>query len=98
MAKINEINIKINRAIVTKISIELDEEKPTWWITGALISESGKKISEFGMSNSHWDDSKNIEIPVEAQMLGRQLFEVFMPILRKQVDGEFKVLEDGKRK
>jgi hypothetical protein len=97
MRKVNEINININRAVVKSISIDLTEDKVIWSVLGALLTKEGKEISTFSMTNNHWDDSKNIEVPLEANVYAKELFKAFMPILYKQINGEFKSLPDVKK-
>jgi len=99
MKKINEVNIKIERAVITKINVELKENgKAEWMITASLLTKQGKKITEFSTGNYHWDEKEDCEIPVIADCLGRQLFETFMPIIIKKINGELMGLPEPKKK
>ena len=99
MKKVNEFEIKINKAIITGISVELgDDGEATWNISGKLITDKGMAISNFSFSNQSWcDESKKIEIPVHANMLGRDLFITFTPVILEKLGNMFKALPAPKK-
>jgi len=92
MAKINKIDIRIEKAIVKRISIELGEDKAEWSITAGLLTLGGKEITTFNTGNTAWNKKDHCEIPVEANIKARELFEIFMPIITREINGEFKSL------
>lgn len=97
MRKINELNIKINKAIITQISIDLDEEV-VWNVSGKLITDKGMSISTFNFSNNSWvDDDKKLGVPLEANVLGRKLFEAFTPEVLEKLGNMFTALPAPKK-
>lgn len=95
MKKVNELNIKINKAVITKIMVELNPEKEeaTWNVYGKLITDTGRSISDFGFSNDAWyNKDKEIQVPLAANFNGRALFEIFTPIVLEKLGSEFKKL------
>lgn len=95
MKKVNELNIKINRAVITGISIDLDldSKTPIWTITGKLLTDKGMPISDFTFGNRSWmNDDRKIEISLDANMCGRELFEVFTPVVLEKLGNMFKSL------
>lgn len=98
MSNVNEVNIKINKAIITSIEITLKDGVAQWDVSGSLISTTGKEVSRFAYSSQHWEDDKKIEVPVEGNLYGRSLFEMFTPIIVRHINGDFKQLPAGKKK
>lgn len=98
MNKVNEFEIKINKAIITRISVELgDDSEATWHISGKLITDKGMAISDFSFSNETWCNKERIiDIPVHANMLGRDLFITFTPIILEKLGNMFKALPSPK--
>jgi len=98
MSKINEININITKAVVTKISIELDIDKqvPVFTIQGTLVSDTGRKVSDFVYGSDWYNDSK-IEIPASANFPSSELFKIFTPIICEKINGVFKAVEAPKK-
>lgn len=94
MVKVNELSIKINKAIVTKISVELDLEtqKPTWWVCGKLVTDQGMAISDFQFSNDSWNEKNKIQVPLAADGHARELFLVFSPVILEKLGNMFKSL------
>ena len=93
MKNVNELNIKITKAVITGISVELDfdTKEPTWTINGKLVTSAGKAISSFGFSTHRWSDNK-ITVPMSANLSGRALFEIFTPVIMEKLGETFKAL------
>ena len=95
MKKINEIDIHIDKAVVTRISIELKENnKAEWIITASLITKNNKKLTEMHFGNFHWDLEKNSTIPLEADMHARELFKLMQPVIINEINGNMLSLPD----
>lgn len=97
--KVNEFEIKITRAIITKISVELDFEtnEPEWHVEGKLLTNTGKPISDFGFSNKTWYSEENkISVPPGANLLGRDLFVEFTPVILEKLGNMYKALPSPK--
>lgn len=97
MKKVNELNIKINKAIITKIEVDLSNGEPAWTVSGQLITSTGHNISSFYFSTSGWSEKNKIEAPVSVNYLGRSLFELFTPTVMEKIMGTFKSLPSGKK-
>lgn len=87
MSKINEIDIKITKAIVTSIGIELEEDTPKYTIKGWLVSEHGLRVSEFMFWSDSYSDTRKIEVPVTVHQLSAALFKAATPIVYKKING-----------
>lgn len=100
MSKINEINIKINKAIITDVSFKLnmDEEKPlTVNVSGELIASTGKVVSTFNFYSDGWLDEQKFEVPVSMHAIAQEVFEMLTPIIYEKINGTFKALPAGKK-
>jgi len=92
MSKINEIDIKITKAIVTSIGIELEEDQPKYTIKGWLVSENGLRVSEFMFWSNSYGDQNKIEIPVEIHRFSADIFRAMTPVIYKKINGLYKQL------
>lgn len=92
MSKINEIDIKITKAIVTSVGVELEGEEPKYTIKGWLVSEQGQRVSEFMFWSNSYGDTNKIEIPVEMHQISAELFKVVTPVIYKKINGLYKQL------
>lgn len=97
MSKINEINIKITKAIVTSIGIELDDEKPKYTVKGWLVTEHGQRISEFMFWTDCYADTYKLEVPVEIHQIAAELFRNMTPVIYKKINGMYKELPAPKK-
>jgi hypothetical protein len=99
MNKINELNIKINKAVITKVTIELDIEtnEPTWTVQGALITSTNKKVSDFVFSSETWySEDKRLKVPSYLHLPARDIFEAFTPVIYEKLGETFLALPQGK--
>lgn len=97
MSKINEIEIKITKAIVTSIGIELEEEKPKYTVKGWLVSDHGVRISEFMFWSNSWSDANKIEVPIDIHQLSADIFRSMTPVIYKKINGIHKQLPAPKK-
>jgi len=99
MKKVNEFEIKITKAIITEINIELREDSPTWTVKGQLLTQQGMKVSDFFFSNiSYFSEDKKIDVPLEANYHAKELFQQFTPVIMEKLGNMFTALPDGKKK
>jgi hypothetical protein len=97
--KINELNILINKAIVTSISVTIQENGEVLWeVSGKLISNNGVEVSNFRYYSKSWDDKLKLKIPIEADMHGEALFKIFQQPIIEKINGVFKQLPKGENK
>lgn len=97
MARINELNIKITKAVITRVIIELQDDKPSYSIFGQFISEQGLRVSDFHFMSSSWGQDSKIEIPPELHVYSSQLFKALTPVIYEKINGRFLQLGDGKK-
>lgn len=97
MSKINEINIRIDKALITNVELALGEHGLEVIVTGNLISDIGKKVTSFRYLSNHWEDEEKLKIPFEMNGLARQIFELLTPSIYERINGEFKALPAGKK-
>lgn len=95
MKRINELNISIDRAEVTSISIGLVDREWQMTISGNLISSTGQEVTSFNYSTNTWSEKTKIEFPSSAMGLGAKLFEIAQPIIIKKIQGHFRALGAG---
>lgn len=97
MKKVNELNITINKALITEINIRLSEDEVIWNVSGQLLTDKGLSISSFNFSNLSWlDNDKKLSVSLEANILGKRLFESFTPEVLKKLGSTFMALPEGK--
>jgi hypothetical protein len=103
MSKVNEIKININRAIITKVWIELgdmDEEQkvPHFTVFGWLLSDTGRKVSEFTFWSNMYNPDAKIEIPLELHPHAGEIFRILQPVISKKFNNLYKALPAPKKK
>ena len=96
--RINELEIKVTKAIITKISIELDENKlqPEFEIQGSLISDKGRKVSSFIFYTGAYSDTMKLEVPPTVNFPASELFKLLTPVIYEKINGVFKGIEAPK--
>ena len=92
MKRVNEIDIKITKAIVTSIGIELDDDQPRYTVKGWLVSEHGLRVSEFMFWSNSYGDTNKIEIPIEIHRYSAEIFKAMTPVIHKKINGMYKEL------
>lgn len=80
--------------VITRISIKPQEDGVLIFdVSGALITETGHKISEVSFSNESWySKERKIDVPVEVYTEALKMFTAFLPIMSEKVNGIFKEL------
>ena len=58
-----KLNINITKAQILSFNVELKEKKPEVSATIGLFTEGGKKITDYFISTSAWDDDNKFELP-----------------------------------
>lgn len=99
MNKFNEVNISIKKALITKVSIELKEEngkpKPIFTVTGSLMTEQNKAVSDFYFSNEWYvGDDKKIEIPVGLHLQVSDIFKILTPVVYEKLNDTYKQIDE----
>lgn len=91
MSKLNEININIKKALITKVNIELkDEGKVEITATVQLLTEQNKVISEVWFSNNTWmSDERKIEIPVDVHIQIGEIFRKLTPVVYQKMNDSY---------
>jgi hypothetical protein len=99
MSKINEININITKALITKISIELEGDTPKYTVSGKLLTEQGMAVSDFIFMSekSYWSEDKVIEVPMGIHFHSAEIFKALTPVIYKKINGLFKELPAPKQ-
>lgn len=71
------LDIQITKAALQSFEVNLDGEKPKVSATIALLTEGGKKITDYTITTSSWREEDEFELPVECitpiLVLARQL-------------------------
>ena len=60
-----KINIEITKAQILSFSVILNEKEPIVSATIGLLTDGGKKISDYTVSTQSWNDENKFELPVE---------------------------------
>jgi hypothetical protein len=95
MKKINEINITINKAVITKVSIEIKESGVVFDVFGKLVTDKGIAISDFCFSSEAWyNKERQLDIPVSLHATAREVFEKLTPIVYTKINGVFASLPE----
>ena len=98
MKQINEIDIKITKAVVTAVKISLDEDGVNLEVSGDLISDTKRKVTSFSYSSDAWQGNQKIKIPSSIHLPARKLFEIAQPLVIEKIQGHFKALPSGRKK
>jgi hypothetical protein len=97
MSRINELEIKITKAIITKVEIELGSKgKPELTVYGQLLTDKGKKISTFMYGSNAWETDNEIEFPLSLHLPAKEIFEKLTPIIYDKINGKFTMIEEEK--
>ncbi len=99
--KVNEINIKINKAIVTSVTFKLNTdnaEKPlAIQVYGELLTDKNKRVTTFSYDSDGWRDDDKFNVPVTFHAIAKEVFEQLTPIVYEKINGAFKALPEGKK-
>lgn len=96
MKKLNELDIRINKAEITSIQIGIEDSGFTYEVRGKLIAENGLTISTFDFETDSYNNSMKFEAPMSALGASRELFEKITPVILQKISGTFARLGDGK--
>jgi len=94
MTKINELNIVINKALITHVGIDLTEKGVQLDVRGELYTKAGKSISNFSFSTTSWNDENKFDIPAYINAPIRQIFEDLTPIIYEKINGKAVAIKD----
>jgi hypothetical protein len=95
MKRINELNINISKAVITDIKLRLSKEGLEVEVYGDLITKTGKSISHFSFSTTHWEEDQKLQVPMDIHNPARKIFEILTPVIYSKIEGEFKALPKG---
>jgi len=95
MKRINELNITINKALITEVHLSLEDEGLQIYVKGDLLTDSNKKVSEFSFSSQFYSSNK-IEVPMDIHPYAREIFERMTPVIYEKLGQSFKALPKGK--
>lgn len=94
--KINEIEVKITKAVITSVTVEIDKDEPVYTVSGNLLTEHGMKVSTFQFSNRDWySEQSKISIPYLVHAWSAEIFKALNPVVRDKINGMFKQLPSG---
>jgi len=101
MSKVNEIDIHIEKAIVTRVSIELKGDRPSYTISGALLTKQGLQVADFTFwdkdGNEWMSDDKLIRIHPTINFMVGDIFRELQPIITEKLNGVFTKLPAPKK-
>ena len=96
--KINELNIKISKAVVEEVHISLDETKGLIvYCKGGMYTDQNKKVADF-QYGTDWYGDAHIDVPAFINFPARQIFEALMPVVYEKIAGQYKALPPAKKK
>lgn len=58
-----KLNINITKAQIISFNVELKEKKPEVSATLGLFTKGGKKITEYSIYTTSWNDDNTFELP-----------------------------------
>ena len=96
MSKVNELNININKAVITSIDISLGNDGLEVEVNGSLLTKQGKRVSSFHFTTNHWNDEDKLQVPMDIHNPARKIFEILTPVIYSKIEGEFKALPSPK--
>jgi hypothetical protein len=91
--KVNELNIKVTKAVITSVTFQMEEEKGLVVnVHGSMFTDKGLKVSEFNFYSDGWSEENKIVIPIDFHMKATDIFEKLTPIIYEKINGAFKSL------
>ena|SRR5438552_5644644 len=92
MNKLNEVNINIQKALISNVSIKLStsngEPKATFDVSGSLLTREGRDVAGFSFSSQSWySEDHKIDIKPEVHKLAADIFKLLnIEVYRKMND------------
>ena len=100
MPNVNEINIKIDKAIITSVTFKLNtdnaEEPLAVQVYGELLTDKNKKVTSFSYDSDGWSEDQKFEVPVTFHAIAKEVFQQLTPIIYEKINGTFKALPGKK--
>lgn len=96
MKKINELDININKAIITEVTLSLGDKGLSVAVTGGLYTSQLKKVSNFQFTTKQysWDSENDIEVPVSINLPAKTIFEELTPVIYEKLNGIFEAIKE----
>lgn len=100
MSNINELNININKAVVTTVTLKLGKEGLGVTVTGSLMTQDNREVSGFCFTTKQysWDSENDIIVPPSLNLPAKEIFEMLTPVIYEKLNGAFPAIKAGKRK
>ena len=95
MAKVNELNININKALITSVTLSLGEKGLSVNVSGSLMTAQGKSVSNFQFTTKEysWDNENNIDVPLSINLPAKEIFEQLTPVVYEKLNGVFEAIK-----
>lgn len=61
-----KLNIEITKAKIESYVVTMGDEYPSVMVSIGLYTEGGQKITDYNISNNHWEKDKSFDLPVTA--------------------------------
>ena len=97
---INEINITINKAVITSVTFKLNpegEEPLAVQVHGELLTDKNKRVTTFSYDSDGWSEEQKFKVPVYFHAIAKEVFKQLTPIIYEKINGTFKALPEGKK-
>lgn len=93
---INELNININKAIITSVNLSLGEKGLAVSVEGGLYTSQLKKVSNFQFTTKQysWNSENDIEVPVSINLPAKAIFEALTPVIYEKLNGVFEAIKE----
>lgn len=60
-----KLDIQITKAVLKSFSVELEDKKPVVSASIALLTDSGRNITDYTISTASWKKENEFELPIE---------------------------------
>lgn len=96
MKKINELNININKAVITTVTLSLGEKGLGVNVSGSLMTSQGKVVSGFQFTTKQysWDSENDIDVPLSINLPAKEIFEQLTPVIYEKLNGVFEAIKE----
>jgi len=93
--QINELNININKAVITSVTLTLGEKGLNVVVSGSLMTNQGKSVSNFQFTTKEysWEQENNIDVPLSINLPAKEIFEQLTPVIYQKLNGVFEPIK-----
>ena len=92
------LDIEITKAQLVRFGVEIKDDKPVVNATLALLTEQGRKITEYAISTNSWNKDTKFDFPIEAVEPIKEIISILERVATRHCKDQNLALPEGEKK